>query len=440
MSQRVALEVVLILLLVLANGFFAMSEIALVSARKPRLQQLAHRGSRRAGGALRLANNPDRFLSTVQIGITFIGVFAGAFGGATLAREIDDRLETIPGLAPYSGAIGVGIVVLAIGYLSLVVGELVPKRLALNNPERIAILVAPAMSFLSRAAAPAVALLSGSTRAVLRLCGAGEAGGPLVTEEEVKAMAWAGSEAGTIDRAEREMVERVFRLGNRPVTALMTPRVDLDWLDTTQPLEALRAKVSASTHEWFPIASERVDAVRGIVRGSDLWSSKVSGSEELARVAREPIFVPDSVSAAALLQRFRESRVHVAVVIEELGGVKGIVTPTDILEALVGELPEHGDAEEPMVVRREDGSWSVDATADLDEVKLLLGIEYLEGQKDSYQTIAGYVADRLGDHPRVGASFVVDRLRFEVLDTDGRRIDRILVEERAPEPTDLGRA
>jgi putative hemolysin len=231
------------------------------------------------------------------------------------------------------------------------------------------------------------------------------------------------------------MVERVFRLGDRPVTALMTPRVDLEWLDTTRPLEELRALVGASVHEWFPVASERIDAVRAVVRGKDLWSPQVASSRDLAAAGREPIFVPDSLTAVALLRRFRESRIHVAVVIEEFGGVKGIVTPTDILEALVGELPEQGDTEEPMIVRRQDGSWSVDATTDLDEVKLVLGIEYLEGQKDTYQTIAGYVVDRLGDHPGVGASFVVDDLRFEVLDTDGRRIDRILVEPLAPEPS-----
>ena len=428
MSQRFALEVFLILLLVLANGVFAMSEIALVSARKPRLRQRAQQGNRRAAAALRLAEDPDRFLSTIQIGITFVGVFTGAFGGATIAGEIDRALEEIPGLAPYSEVIGVGAVVLGIGYLSLVLGELVPKRVALNNPERVASAVAPMMGLLSRAAAPAVALLGLSTRAVLRLLRVRASHDPPVTEEELMALLRLGTKAGTIDREEREMVERVFRLGERPVTAVMTPRVDLEWLDVTKPLDELRRQVAASSHEWFPVASERIDTVKSIARGKDLWSEGLETSADLPRVAREPLFVPDTVTAGALLQRFRETRNHVAVVIEEFGGVKGLVTPTDILEALVGELPEQGDVEEPMMVRRDDGSWSIDATTDLDEVKLLLGIEFLEGQKDFYQTIAGYVVDRLGYHPGVGASFRVGDHRFEVADTDGRRIDRILVE------------
>ena len=433
MSQRIALEVFLILLLLLANGVFAMSEIALVSARKPRLRLRAQQGSRRAAAALRLAEDPDRFLSTVQIGITLIGVFAGAFGGATIAAQIDQRLEEIPALARWSEVIGVGVVVLGIGYLSLVLGELVPKRVALDNPEKVASAVAPAMALLSRLAAPAVALLGLSTRAVLRLLRVRPAQEPVVTEEELITLLRLGTKAGTIEREEREMVERVFRLGDRPVTAVMTPRIELEWLDTTRPLAELRRQVAASTHEWFPVARERIDAVTTVARGKDLWAEGLETTADLERVAREPLFVPDSVTAVELLERFRETRNHVAVVIEEFGGVEGLVTPTDILEALVGELPGQGDVEEPMVVRREDGSWSFDAATDLDEVKLRLGIEFLEGQKDSYQTIAGYVVYRLGYRATVGASFEVGDHRFEVADTDGRRIDRILV-ERIPAP------
>jgi putative hemolysin len=426
--ERVGLEVLLILLLVLANGAFAMSEIALVSVRKPRLQQLAQRGSRGAARALEQAESPDRFLSTVQIGITLIGILAGAFGGATIAAQIDQQLETVPVFRPYSEVIGVFTVVLGIGYLSLVLGELVPKRLAMNNPERVAIVMATPMRILSRAAAPAVAVLVWSTRAVLRVLGQREPVVPAVTEEELMAMARAGTEAGTIDRQEREIVERVFRLGDRPVTAIMTPRVELEWLDFSKPIEELRAQVAASAHEWFPAARDRIDDLRGIVRAKDLWSGSVASSDDVAEVMREPIFVPDTMSVFPLLQRLRESRTHVAIVIEEFGAVRGMVTLTDLLEGLVGELPEQSDIEEPMIVRRDDGSWSIDAATDLDEVKLMLGLDYLDGEKDSYQTVAGYLVDRLGDRPRLGDSFEVNGLRFEVLDTDGRRIDRILVE------------
>ena len=237
-----------------------------------------------------------------------------------------------------------------------------------------------------------------------------------------------GSEAGSIEREEREIVERVFRLGERRVTAVMTPRIDLEWLDLGESLEELRRRVAASAHGWFPVARERIDRVEGIVRGRDLWSPLVATAADIERVRRQPLFVPDTLAATSAAQRFRETRNHVAIVIDEFGGIQGLVTPTDILEALVGELPDEKDDEESMIVNRSDGSWSIDATTDLDEVKLRLEIDYLEGQKASYQTVGGYVADHLGLAPRIGASFETNGLRFEVIDTDGRRIDRIVME------------
>lgn len=434
MLQTVAFEILLILALVIANGIFAMSEIALVTARKARLQQMA-RTSKRAAAALRLLAAPDRLLSTVQVGITLVGIFAGAFGGATIADQIDVRLESIPGFAPYSEVIGVGVVVLGITYLSLVLGELVPKRVALNAPERIATAVAPSMAFLSRMAAPVVWFLSLSTRAVLRVLRVSESKEPPVTEEELKALLRLGTKAGTIEPEEHQIVERVFRLGERPVTAVMTPRIELEWLDMTRPLDDLRTQVRESNHNWFPVAAERVDVLKGIVRGKDLWASNVTSSEHLPEVIRQPLIVPETTSAFAVLQRFREARIHVAVVADEFGGVEGLVTPTDVLEGLVGELPEEGDIGEPMIVRRGDGSWSIDSMTDLDEVKLILGIDFLQGQKSSFQTIGGYVAQQLVERPKVGDAFTAGSLRFEILDTDGRRIDRVLVSARSSEVT-----
>jgi putative hemolysin len=254
-----------------------------------------------------------------------------------------------------------------------------------------------------------------------------------VTEEELKALLRLGTKAGTIAPEEREIVERVFRLGERPVIAVMTPRVDLEWLDIRKPLDELRAQVTASNHNWFPVAAERVDAIKGVVRGKDLWSRNVTASAEIAEVLRQPLFVPETASAFSVLQRFREAGIHLAVVTDEFGGVEGIVTPTDVLEGLVGELPAVYDSEEPMIVQRSDGSWSIDATTDLEEVKLVLGVDFLHGQKSSYQTIGGYVVEQLGQQPRVGESFQTENVRFEVLDTDGRRIDRLLVSVGAQE-------
>ncbi|HEX7707834.1 MAG TPA: hemolysin family protein [Thermoanaerobaculia bacterium] len=427
MTQRMTLEIVVILGLVLANGAFAMSEIALVSAKKGRLQNLARRGNSRAAVALRLAESPDRFLATVQIGITLIGVFAGAFGGVTIAGTITDRISANPTLAPYAGAIGMAIVVIGITYLSLILGELVPKRIALNHPERISILVAPPMVLISRLGAPLVALLTGSTRAVLKLLRVRDSQEPPVTEEELKSLLWLGTKAGTIEREEREIIERAFRLGERRIKSVMTPRVDLEWLDASAPIADLRERVAASTHDWFPVASGRIDHIAGVVRGRSILSKPLMDDVEFAAVIREPLFVPETASAFSVLQRFRDTRNHVAIVVDEFGGIEGLVTPTDILEALVGELPEISDFDEPMIVELEDGSLSVDATTDLDEVKLILGIEFLEGQRDAFQTVAGYIADHFDPSPRIGQSFVAGNVMFEIVDTDGRRMDRIRV-------------
>lgn len=434
MSQQIALEVVLIVLLVLMNGVFSASEIALVSARKARLQQMAKRGNRRAAVALRLTENPDRFLSTVQIGITMIGVFAGAFGGATIADQIDERLETMPGLGPYSEAIGVGTVVLGITYLSLVLGELVPKRVALNAPERIATAVAPAMHALSRVAAPAVHLLTASTRAVLWLFRLTPSKEPTVTEEDLKSLLRIGTTAGTIGREERDIVERTFRLGNRSARSVMTPRVEVEWLDLGKPLEELRQQTAASSHDWLPVATERVDAIQGVVRAKDVWGEEIRSASDIAGKIRPPLFVPVDTSALALLQRFRTTGNHMAVIRDEFGGVEGIVTPTDLLEALVGELPETGDVDEPMIVRIGDGSWSMDAMTDLEEVKIVLGLEFMDGQKDqAYQTLGGYLSGQFGYQPRIGEAVTVGNHRFQVVDTDGRRIDRVVARKLSDE-------
>lgn len=427
MSQQIALEIVLIVLLVLMNGVFSASEIALVSSRKARLQQMAKRGNRRAGVALRLIENPDRFLSTVQIGITLIGVLAGAFGGATIADQIDERLEAVPGLGPYSEAIGVGTVVLGITYLSLVLGELVPKRVALNAPERIAIAVAPAMHGLSRLAAPAVHLLTTSTRAVLWLIRVAPSKEPPVTEEDLKSLLRIGTTAGTIGREERDIVERTFRLGNRSARSVMTPRVEVEWLDLRKTLGQLRQQTAASSHDWLPVATERVDAIQGVVRAKDVWGEEIKSASDIAGKIRQPLFVPVDTSALALLQRFRTTGNHMAVIRDEFGGVEGIVTPTDLLEALVGELPETGDVDEPMIVRIDERSWSMDALTDLEEVKIALGIESIDGQKDrTFQTLGGYLSGQFGHQPRVGEAVTASGHRFQVVDTDGRRIDRVV--------------
>lgn len=424
----IVLEVVVILLLIGVNGIFAMTEIALISARRTRLERLASHGNRRAALALDLASHPDLFLSTVQIGITMVGILAGAFGGATIAEQIDQRLEQFPRLDPYSEVIAIGSVVLVITYLSLVVGELVPKRIALNAPEKVAVATAPLMRSMSRLATPAVWLLSKSTHLVLKVLRIRETTEPPITEEDLRALLRKGAAAGTIPKGEQEVVERVFRLGDRPVEAIMSPRAEIEWLDLRQPLEKIRQQALASTHTRFPVADEHLDHLSGVIQAKDLWSVPVDAAEKIRTQLIQPLYIPASLPAFRLLELFRETKIHVAIVLDEYGSLRGMVTPSDILEALVGALPQPGEEPETAVVAREDGSFLVDAALGMDEVKGLLGVSTVEGEKgEGYQSLAGYLIEQIRRIPRVGDVVEKSGFRFEIVDMDGKRVDRILI-------------
>lgn len=427
MLNSILLEVVIIVVMIVANGLFAMGEIAVVSSRRARLLHLSKSGSKRAEAALRLAEKPDRFLSTIQVGITTIGVLAGAFGGATLARELAAIFANIPSIAEWSAGIAVGLVVAAISFLSIVLGELVPKRIALGAPEAIATAVAIPMEALSRFAAPLVSILSWSSGALLWLLRIKPAKESPVTEDELRLLLHQGATAGTIEAEERQIVERVFVLGGRPVRSVMTPRTAVEWLDLDHPIGELRAQVQASPHGLFPVASGSIESIAGVVGAKDLWHESVTDSASLRALARNPLFVPEKLPVLRVLEMFRESRNHVAIVVDEYGAVEGLVKPRDLFEALVGELPEGDHETEPGVVERKDGSYSIDAGLDIAEVKLLLGIDELEGEKDSYQTIAGYVIERLRRLPQIGEIVEANGWHFEIADMDGRRVDRIIV-------------
>jgi len=427
MLDSIVLEALIIVAMVVANGVFAMSEIAVVSARKARLLHRARSGNKRAEAALRLAERPERFLSTIQIGITTIGVLAGAFGGATLARELAAIFETYPLIAEWSSTIAVGLVVVAISFLSIVLGELVPKRIALGAPETIASAVAPAMETLSRLASPLVTILSWSGSLLLAIFRIKPAKEMPITEDELRLLLHQGAKAGTIEAGERQIVERVFVLGGRPVRSVMTPRTDIEWLDLGRPVDELRAIAQESSHGLFPIAEGTIEKIVGVVGTKDLWASTVTDGPTLRQLARTPLYVPEKLPVLRVLEMFRETRNHVAIVVDEYGAVEGLVTPRDLFEALVGELPSEDREIEPAVVARADGSWSLDAALDIEEVKLLLGVDALEGEKDSYQTIAGYVIERLRRLPRIGEIVESNGWRFEIIDMDGRRVDRIIV-------------
>ncbi|KCZ72854.1 CBS domain-containing protein [Candidatus Methanoperedens nitroreducens] len=430
----ITFQILFIILLIIANGVFAMAEIAIVSARKARLQQLANEGDAKARAALELASSPNRLLSTVQIGITLIGILAGAFGGATIAGELAARLRSVPLFAPYSEAIAVGAVVLGITYLTLVIGELAPKRVALHNAEQIARIVANPMRVISRLASPAVYILSVSTDAVLRILGIRPIPAPPVTEEEINILIEQGMKAGTFEKAERDMVEHVFRLGDLRVGALMTPRTEIFWLDIDDSPEEIRQKIADSGHSRFPVCQDNLDNILGVVQVKDLLSHDMAGKPADLRTAmRRPLFVPESTHALRVLELFKQSGIHIALVVDEYGSIQGLITLNDILEEIVGEIPSIEELAEPLAVQREDGSWLLDGMLPIVDFKDIFGVKKLPGE-GIYQTLGGFIMMQMGRIPSVSSHFEWGGLRFEVVDMDKNRVDRVLVmpARRAP--------
>ena len=430
-ARPIVTEIVLIVLLLVLNGVFAMSEIAVVSARKARLQKRAEDGSIGARRALELAENPNRFLATVQVGITLVGILAGAFGGATIADTLALSIARAPALAPYAEAIALGVVVLAITYLSLVIGELVPKRIGLNAPERIAAAVAGPMRVLSTVASPLVTLLTWSTEGVVRLLRIRKSEEPPVTEAEIAVLLEQGTQAGVFEAEEQDLVERVFWLADQRVTSVMTPRTQVVWLDADDPPEAQRETMLAHPHFVFPLCDGSLDRVLGTVDVRDLWAAAARGEPPEPRaVMRDPLYVPQSVRALALLDSFRESGVEVALVVDEYGGTAGLVTLHDLVEEIVGHIHLPGGPAEPGVVRRDDGSLLVDGALLMDDLRDALDLPNRRAdERYEYRTVGGYVYTRLGRVPRTGDHFEADGFRVEVVDMDGNRVDKVLIAE-----------
>jgi putative hemolysin len=422
-------EIIVILLLIAANGLLALGEMAVVSARKARLLKRIEEGDPGARIALEMAKQPTRFFSSIQIGITLIGVLSGAFGGATLAEAIADRLARIPWIAPYGEAIGIGIVVLGITYLTLVLGELVPKRLAQNNAERIASRIARPLAALSRLGSPIVGLLSASTELVLRLLGAETPKTPSVTEEEIKLMFQEGTEIGIFNLVESDMIKRVLRLADRRVSTMMTHRTEVEWLDAEDPLDSLHHKIVSTQHARLPVGRGNLDELLGILEAKEYLALCLKAMPvEIEPLLKDALFIPEAMTALEVLDKFKQTRNHLAIVVDEFGGVIGIITPTDVLEAIVGGLPDTDEREEPRALQREDGSWLLDGAIPVDEVKDLLALITLpEEEYGNYETLGGLMMERLGRIPVSGDHFDWSGLRFEVVDMDGRRVDKVLV-------------
>lgn len=436
----VVFEILIILVLILGNGVLAMSEAAIISARKARLERLSDEGHAGAKAALELARNPTRFLSTTQIGITLVGILAGAFGGATVAEKLADVLDETEPLAPYSEGIALVLVVLTITFLSLIMGELVPKRLALNNPERIASLVAGPMNFLSKITAPVVTSIGFTTDVTLRLLGVKPSIEPPVTEDEIRILIEHGTQAGVFDEAEQDMVDSILSLDQTRVKELMTPRTKVVWLDVDDSIETNLKKIAGSGFSYYPVYQDSPDNVVGIASVKDMWAKTIKGELlDLKECLRKPTFVPETVFALKMLDIFQESGEHVALVLSEFGGVEGLVTLIDIMEAIVGDLPSLSEIAEAQPFQRPDGSWLLDGLLSIDEVKEIFELEAdLQGEENNtFSTLGGFLVMNLERIPKSGDYLEASGLRFEVMDMDGNRVDKVLVTklpEKVEEP------
>ncbi|HYW10447.1 MAG TPA: hemolysin family protein [Longimicrobium sp.] len=423
-------EVLVVFLLLVANGVFAMSEIAVVSSRKTRLQQRAEAGDHNARRALQLAESPERFLATVQVGITLVGTLAGAFGGAAIAEPLAEQLSRYPSIAEYAKPLSLGIVVLGITYVSLIVGELVPKQIGLNHPERIAAMVAGPMDVVSRVGRPLVWLLTTSTQLVLRMLRIRKPEESPVTEAEIAVLLEQGTQAGVFEEEEQDLVERVFWLGDQRVVSLMTPRHRIVWLDVDASVAEHRQAMVQHRYSRYVVCEGALDDVLGMVDVKDLWAAELRGEhvEDLRGLLRQPLFIPESTRALHVLEQFRETGTHLALVVNEYGGTEGIVTLNDILQEIAGEMSQGSHAAAPPpVVRRDDGSLLIDGSLSMEEFRELLDLEDRRDELREYRTLGGWVFTTLGHVPRPGEHFDANGYRVEVVDMDGNRIDKVLV-------------
>ena len=421
--MNITTEVIIILAIILVNAIFVLSEMSVASSRKARLQQRINDGDRRANTVMQLIENPNLFLATVQIGITLVGVFVGAVGGARLAAPLSVALATVPALAPYAGSLALALVVISITFVSIVLGELVPKRIALHSPERIAALLAGPMILVSKLFRPFVWLLGKITDFVLKMLGIEPGKEPPVTEEEIQLLIDQGTQAGVFEEAEQDMVEGVFSLADQRVYSLMTPRPDIVWMDIADSIEEIRQKLEQSQFSRFPVRQGSLDAIVGIVKARDLLVQSLNEEPIILKNLLKPaFFVPETMFASRALEVLKEKGTDMLLVIDEFGALQGLLTITDILEEIVGEM----ENEEPQATQRQDGSWLLDGMLEVDEFKEIFHLPVLP-HEDEYETLSGFVMVSLGRVPQPTDRFEWHGLNFEVMDMDGRRVDKVLV-------------
>jgi putative hemolysin len=416
-------DIIIIIVVILLNAIFVLSEMSVASSRKARLQQRLNEGDKGAKTALDLIQNPNLFLATVQIGITLVGVFVGAIGGATLAEPLAAVLARVPQMAEIAESLALGIVVVTITFFSIILGELVPKRIALHNPERIASALAAPMMVISKLFRPFVWLLGKITDFILKSLGVKPGNEPPVTEEEIQLMIDQGTQAGIFEEAEHDMVEGVFSLGDQRVYSLMTPRTDVVYLDISDTIDEIREKIGNSDYSRFPVRQGTLDTILGIVKARDLLVRSLGNEEiKLKDLLKPAFFIPETMFASRALEIFKEKGTELLLVIDEFGGLQGLITINDILEEIVGQI----ELEEPQATQRQDGSWLLDGMLEVDEFKEIFKLHVLP-HEDEYETLSGFVMVSLGRVPQSADHFEWHGLRFEVIDMDGRRVDKVLV-------------
>jgi putative hemolysin len=431
MSSNLYLELLILTILIILNGILAMSEMAIVSSRKIKLQKMMKDGKKHAKTVIELIEDPNQFLSTIQIGITLIGILTGAVGGVALSGPISEILVIY---IPHGDIVAMLIIVAITTYFTLVIGELVPKRISLNNPEKIAVKIAKYMKLLSKICGPLVTVLGKSTDFILRLIGSDNVKESVVTEDEIKLLIEEGIEDGTIEKEEEDIIKRVFRLDEQKIDMLMTPKTDVIWIDLDEGEEELKKKIIHSERSIFPVARGELDNIVGVIQTKDILSSLFTdGDLDIETCLKKPLIVPENLPSLDILKQFKENKeyVHMALVVDEHGSVEGLITLNDILEGLVGDIPGIDETDDPTAIQRNDGSWLIDGGLSVEKFKEIFEIEedLPQEQKDSYTTLAGFILSYLGKIPETGETFQWENFKFEIIDMDGHHIDKILINE-----------
>ncbi len=419
------MEILILLILIFVNALFVMSEIALVSVRKGRLEAMSNKGDEKAKAALDLAENPEKFLSTAQIGITLISILTGVYSGEKFSKDLKPIVEQIEVLIPYAETVSTVIIVVLVTFLSIVFGELIPKRIGMLRAEKIAKAVAFPMNILSKIAYPIVWLLNGITNLIFKLFNIKVSSDSAVTEEEIKAMISEGSEHGTIEEEEKDIIERVFHLGDRSITSLMTHRTDIQWLDVSSTVEDVKNKFDDIIFSSYPVCEEIVDNIKGIINVKDLV--KANPTTLLKDLAKPAMFVPENNTAYQLLEKFKATKIHSCFIVNEYGTLEGMITLNDILEAIVGDVPQSGQ-EEYEIITRQDGTYLVDAQIQFyNFLSHFEKTEWMNEDEHDFDTLAGFVLHELEHIPKTGETFDWRGFQFEIIDMDGQRIDKLLV-------------